>query len=235
MHRSLASHEFCETFRPVIEGVHKSTIFEMVETESVPFLGALQPHRHFRILMVDQLLARIAAAGADESIEHQLEIAGRTIPVDWCDDGPCVRDVEPGVQVEIPHEVRLVRTIPLVAVARPDAECHRRRYTSVAALDPGALVEVAKVFQVDFELLRELRFHSQGEAPRLRIDARAAVLPPVRSGDQQNADWPSLRRKVAVAVIGSHVLPLLAWGLQYADARSVTVHVARTEIGATQC
>jgi hypothetical protein len=68
----------------------------------------LQLYGFLRILVADQVLARIAAAHADEAIEHQLQIAGRPVPVHRPDDRPSVGQVEPLVHAQIPHEIRLV-------------------------------------------------------------------------------------------------------------------------------
>jgi len=86
-------------------------------------------------------------------IEHQLQVARRRVPVDWADDEPRIGKVQTRVEVEIPHQVWLVGIAGLVAVARPDAESHRRRDARIAALDARTGKHVAEVLEIDLPVL----------------------------------------------------------------------------------
>ena len=93
------------------------------------------------------------------------------VPVDRADDRPRVGEVEPRVEVEVPHQVGLVLVVLLVAVARPDAERHRGRDAGVAALDARAAVDVAEIL--------ESISHSCGSRSAMRnISARALESTP---------------------------------------------------------
>jgi hypothetical protein len=50
--------------------------FEVIDRERIPFGGVLEPHRHFRVLVIDQLLAGVPTVHADKAIEHQLQVLG---------------------------------------------------------------------------------------------------------------------------------------------------------------
>ena len=171
-------------------------------------------HRLLRVLVVDQLLARVAAVHADQPVEHEFQVAGRGVPVDRADDRPGVRQVEPGVQVEVPHQVRLVGAVLLVAVARPAAERHRGRDAGVAALDLRAAVDVAEVLQIDLPILRQPLGHAEHEGARPWSPRRGSCTAGGRSPEMTSTRKVArpgaacrCRRSASSAILagGSHV------------------------------
>ncbi len=188
---------------PVAEEARRPP-FEVVERQAPPPLRVLQLHRQLGVLVLDQLLARVAAVHAHQPVEHQLQVAGRSIPMDRPDDRPGVGEVEPRVQIEVPHQVGLDAAVLLVAVAGPHAKRHRGRDTGVAALDLGPGVDIAEILVIDLPLLRQALGHAQHEGARLGVDAGTVVLAAARAGEDQNPEGPPGGRQVAVRVVGLH-------------------------------
>lgn len=69
----------------------------MVLAEHCPTFLMFELHRQFRILMLDQFFPRVASVNADQTVEHQLEVAGQTIPVHRADDRPRIREVQSSI------------------------------------------------------------------------------------------------------------------------------------------
>ena len=47
--------------------------------------------------MLDQFFPRVASVHADQTVEHQLEVAGQTIPVHRADERPRIREVQSSI------------------------------------------------------------------------------------------------------------------------------------------
>ena len=76
----------------------------------------------------------IAAVGADQPVDHQLQHARRLVPVDRRDDHHAVRR-RPAL-VDLGHPVvGLVERMVRIAAARPVAQRHRRRHAALARID----------------------------------------------------------------------------------------------------
>ena len=153
----------------------------------------LQLDRERRVLVTDQVLARVPAVHAHQPVEHRLEIAARRIPVHRADDRPRVRQIQPRVQVEVPHQIGLAAAVLLIAVAGPDAQRHRSGDTPVAGADLLAIPDVAEILDVDLPLLRQPIGHAEHQGAGFGVDARAVVLAPVGAGDEEHPKRPILR------------------------------------------
>jgi len=133
-----------------------------------------------------------------------VRFARRRVPVDRAEHEPRIREVQARVEVEVPHQVGLVSIVGLVAVARPDAESHRRRDTPIATLDARTAKHVAEILEIDLPVLGQPIRHAPRQRARLAIHTGAVVLAPVRSGDDQYPERTPVRRQRSVRIIGLH-------------------------------
>src|SRR4030095_13718000 len=177
----------------------------MILAQLVPLSRVFQLNGETRVLVSDQVLPRVASIHADQPVEHRLQVAGGIVPVDRPDDGPGVRQVEAGIEVEVPHEVGLVPAALLVTVAGPDAERRRGGDAAVAGPDLLPVPDVPKVLEVDLPFLGEPVGHAEHEGPGLGVDPRAVVLAAVGARDDQDPEGPVLRGQSTVSVVGFHV------------------------------
>lgn len=136
------------------------------------------------------------------------------VPVDGANDRPRVREIEPRIHIEVPHQIGFRVVLRLVAIAWPHAQRHRRRDTPIAALDARAAIHVSEVLDVDLPCSGQAVRHAEHERARLGVDAGTVVLAPVRAGDHEDAKGRS--------AVGS--LPFLSSGFMCSSAGSVILH-----------
>ena len=154
----------------------------------------------------------VAAVGADEAVDHELQCARRLVPVHGRQQDHAVSR-RPAL-VDLAHPVvHLVQRMVGVARARPMAQRHRRRHARLAREDAAAVVrcEQAQVEQVGLD--RRLLERVAGdacEAKGLRHLARAGAVVARRAAHHQHAR-PRRRvllagRRLAQAVAGGEPL-----------------------------
>src|SRR6185436_16502221 len=93
--------------------------------------GELEFFRFFHTLPARRRRIRIAAVGADEAIDHQLQHARRLIPVHGRNDQHAVRRNPARIQLVHPV-IHLAHGVIRIARARPVTERHRRGYARLA-------------------------------------------------------------------------------------------------------
>ena len=81
----------------------RGTALEMIQAHRFPFGRTFELHREFRVLVFDRIFPRVSTVHANESIEHQLQITGGSIPVDGTDNRPGIRQIQPRVHIQVPH------------------------------------------------------------------------------------------------------------------------------------
>ena len=181
MPQNLWPTRFVKLIAPTVAVAEESggPALEVVLTQLLPLRGVLEPDRELGVFMANEVLPRVPAIHAYQPIEHRFEIAARAVPVYRPDDGPGVRQIEAGVQVEVPHQVGLPPASLFVAVTWPDAQRHRSRDARIAGPDLFSVPYVSQILEIDLPFLRQTVPHAEHQGAGLGVDARAVVLAPV--------------------------------------------------------
>src|SRR5665213_1332779 len=152
--------------------------------------GELQRLRLVRVLAMGRGRVGVAAIGADQAVDHQLQHARRLIPIDWRQDHDAVG--RRPARVDVRHPVAdLAQRVIGIAAAGPMAEGHGGRHAGLAGIDgPAALGgEPAQIEKINLETgdpLDNLLRHRR-ETIGLRHLAGAGLVAARRAVDHQDA------------------------------------------------